>query len=212
MHDMSRPKDYPMGHARQRDVPAGDGPCTHPQHPARAVKCCHCSKRFRRRGHESGVATCPLCGARAVLLIEDALQAGRAALEEGVIPGGGIAVLRCLPALDKLRETPPGDQRIGPDIVSRALRSPIRQIARTVGKEDSLVLNKVLSSDTANFGYNALTGEYGNFVAMGVIVSTKVERVVLQNSSSIAAILLATEVVVCETKKDEDKRPLRRSA
>ncbi len=145
-------------------------------------------------------------------LIEDALQASRAAFEEGVLPGGGVAVLRCLPVLDKIRETLTGDQKIGADIVGRALRSPIKQIAKNAGQDGSLVLNKVLSSDSASFGYNALTGEYGDLVAMGVIVPTKLERVALQNASSIAALLLTTDAVVCEIKEKENKRPLRRSA
>ena len=136
-------------------------------------------------------------------LIEDALQACRAALEEGVLPGGGVAVLRCLPALDKMRETLIGDQRIGSDIVSRALRSPIKQIAKNAGQDGSIVLNKVLSSDSASFGYNALTDKYGDLVAMGVIVPTKVERVALQNASSVAALLLTTDAVVCEMKADD---------
>ena len=145
-------------------------------------------------------------------LIEDALQACRAALEEGVLPGGGVAVLRCLPALDKMRETLIGDQRIAPDIVSRALRSPIKQIANNAGQDGSIVLNKVLSSDSASFGYNALTDKYGDLVAMGVIVPTKVERVALQNASSVAALLLTTDAVVCEMKADDSRRPSRSSA
>lgn len=145
-------------------------------------------------------------------LVEDALQACRAALEEGVLPGGGVAVLRCLPALDKLRDTLAGDQRVGADIVGRALRRSITQIARNAGQDGSIVLDKVLSSGGASFGYNALTGEYGDLMAMGVIVPTKVERVALQNASSIAALLLTTDAVVCEIKKDESKRLLRRSA
>ena len=145
-------------------------------------------------------------------LIEDALQACRAALEEGVLPGGGVAVLRCLPALDKLRKTLIGDQRIGSDIVSRALRSPIKQIANNAGQDGSIVLNKVLSSDSAGFGYNALTDKYGDLVAMGVIVPTKVERVALQNASSVAALLLTTDAVVCEMKADDSRRPSRSSA
>ncbi|MGB2985349.1 MAG: chaperonin GroEL, partial [Phycisphaerae bacterium] len=145
-------------------------------------------------------------------LIEDALQACRAALEEGVLPGGGVAVLRCLPALDKVRETLTGDQRIGVDIVGRAIRSPIKQIAKNAGQDGSIVLIEVLSSDSPSFGYNALTGEYGDLVAMGVIVPTKVERVALQNASSVAALLLTTDAVVCEMKTDDSRRPSRRSA
>jgi chaperonin GroEL len=121
-------------------------------------------------------------------------------------------VLRCLPALDKMRETLIGDQRIGSDIVSRALRSPIKQIANNAGQDGSIVLNKVLSSDSAGFGYNALTDKYGDLVAMGVIVPTKVERVALQNASSVAALLLTTDAVVCEMKADDSRRPSRSSA
>ena len=121
-------------------------------------------------------------------------------------------MLRCLPALDKMRETLIGDQRIGSDIVSRALRSPIKQIANNAGQDGSIVLNKVLSSDSASFGYNALTDKYGDLVAMGVIVPTKVERVALQNASSVAALLLTTDAVVCEMKADDSRRPSRSSA
>lgn len=129
-----------------------------------------------------------------------------------MLPGGGVAVLRCLPALDKVRETLTGDQRIGVDIVGRAIRSPIKQIAKNAGQDGSIVLNEVLSSDSPSFGYNALTGEYGDLVAMGVIVPTKVERVALQNASSVAALLLTTDAVVCEMKTDDSRRPSRRSA
>ena len=105
-----------------------------------------------------------------------------------------------------------GDQRIGSDIVSRALRSPIKQIAKNAGHDGSIVLNKVLSSDSASFGYNALTDKYGDLVAMGVIVPTKVERVALQNASSVAALLLTTDAVICEIKKGESQDPSRRSS
>ncbi|RMH27768.1 MAG: chaperonin GroEL [Planctomycetota bacterium] len=132
--------------------------------------------------------------------VEDALHACRAAVEEGILPGGGTAVLRARRALDKLRKKVSGDERIGVDIVARAVSAPIKQIAANCGLDGSVIAAKVEESDDNNFGYNALTHEYGDLVAMGVIVPTKVERVALQNAASIAGLLLTTEAAIVEIK------------
>jgi chaperonin GroEL len=134
-------------------------------------------------------------------LVEDAMHACRAAVEEGILPGGGVAPVRCLPALDSLAETLTGDQRTGVDILRRALNAPIRQIVENAGVDGSVVFQKVVEAQNRNYGYNALTGEYGDMVKMGVIVPTKVERVGLQNAASIASLLLTTDVVVSEIKE-----------
>jgi len=138
-------------------------------------------------------------------LVEDAMHACRAAVEEGVLPGGGVAPLRCLGALDSLAKKLKGDQKTGVDIVRRALTAPIKQIAANGGLDGSIVCQKVMEASDRNFGYNALTGEYGDMVKMGVIVPTKVERVALQNAASIASLLLTTDAIVSEIK--EDKKP-----
>jgi len=128
--------------------------------------------------------------------VEDALHACRAAVEEGILPGGGVAALRALPVLDKIKTV--GDEKVGVDIVKRALVAPIKQIAKNAGLDGSIVAQKVMESNDKNFGYNALTKEYGNMIEFGVIVPTKVERVALQNGASIASLLLTTDAVVSE--------------
>jgi chaperonin GroEL len=133
--------------------------------------------------------------------VEDALHACRAAVEEGILPGGGVAVIRARKALDKIKKTASGDERIGIDIVHRAVSAPIKQIAANGGLDGSLIANKVEESGETNFGYNALTHEYGDLVKMGVIVPTKVERIALQNAASIAALLLTTEAAIVEIKE-----------
>ncbi len=133
--------------------------------------------------------------------VEDALHACRAAVEEGILPGGGVAVLRARKALDKVRKNASGDEKIGIDIVHRAVYAPIKQIAANSGLDGSLIANKVEESDAANYGYNALTHEYGDLVKMGVIVPTKVERIALQNAASVAGLLLTTEAAIVEIKE-----------
>ena len=128
--------------------------------------------------------------------VEDALHACRAAVEEGILPGGGVAVLRALKVLDKVKAA--GDEKTGVDIVRRALSAPIKQIAENSGLEGAIVAAKVMESTEINFGYNALTGKYGDLVADGVIVPTKVERTALQNAASVAGLLLTTEAIVSE--------------
>jgi chaperonin GroEL len=137
--------------------------------------------------------------------VEDALHACRAAVEEGILPGGGVAVIRAAARVfGKLREnTPSEDQRIGIDIVRRAIEAPIKQIAENAGVDGGVVSQKVKESKDVNFGYNALTHEYGDLIKMGVIVPTKVERSALQNAASIASLLLTTDAVVSEIKEDK---------
>ena len=132
--------------------------------------------------------------------VEDALHACRAAVEEGILPGGGTAILRARRGLDKLRKSLQGDERIGVDIVHRAVSAPIKQIAANCGLDGSVIAAKVEENAEVNFGYNALTHEYGDLVKMGVIVPTKVERVALQNAASIAGLLLTTEAAIVELK------------
>jgi chaperonin GroEL len=137
--------------------------------------------------------------------VEDALHATRAAVEEGIVPGGGVALLR---AQTKLREFQTGDadEQIGVQILTRALEEPIRQIAQNAGAEGSIVVERVRSDKNPNFGYNAQTDEYEDLVEAGVIDPTKVTRTALQNAASIASLLLTTEAVVVE-KPEENKAP-----
>jgi chaperonin GroEL len=133
--------------------------------------------------------------------LEDALHATRAAVEEGVVAGGGVALLRAQAALDKVKGS--ADERIGVDIVRRALEEPLRIIAQNAGMEGSIVLAKVKESKEKNFGYNAQTDTYEDLVKSGVIDPTKVTRTALQNAASIAGLLLTTECVVVERKEEK---------
>jgi chaperonin GroEL len=138
-------------------------------------------------------------------LVEDALHATRAAVEEGIVPGGGVALLRAQAALDKMK-LDREDEQIGVGILRRALEHPIRQIALNAGAEGSIVVEKVREEKNANFGYNAQTDNYEDLVEAGVIDPTKVVRSALQNAASIAGLLLTTEAVVVE-KPEEEKMP-----
>jgi chaperonin GroEL len=135
-------------------------------------------------------------------LVEDALHATRAAVEEGIVPGGGVALLRSQKALEKLK-LDREDEQIGVAILSRALEHPIRQIAVNSGAEGSIVVEKVRAKKDVNYGYNALTDVYEDLVEAGVIDPTKVVRTALQNAASIAGLLLTTEAVVVEKPQDE---------
>ena len=137
--------------------------------------------------------------------VEDALHACRAAVEEGILPGGGVAILRARKALDKVTKKTTGDTRVGVDIIRRAVAAPIKQIAQNCGLDGSVIASKVEESDKASFGFNALTHEYGDLVQMGVIVPTKVERVALQNAASIAGLLLTTDAAIVEKKDKASK-------
>ncbi|HWN19848.1 MAG TPA: chaperonin GroEL [Gemmatimonadales bacterium] len=133
--------------------------------------------------------------------VEDALHATRAAVEEGIVPGGGVALIRAQSALDKIKGTE--DEKIGVEIVRRALEEPIRMIAQNAGAEGSIVVARVKESKEKNFGYNAATDVYEDLVKAGVIDPTKVTRTALQNAASIAGLLLTTECVVVEKKEDK---------
>jgi chaperonin GroEL len=130
--------------------------------------------------------------------VEDALHATRAAVEEGIVPGGGVALVRAIPAVDKLIATLEGDEKIGAQIVRRSLEEPLRQIVANAGEEGAVVVAKILESKEQHFGYNALTGKFEDLVKAGVIDPTKVTRTALQNAASIAGLLLTTEALVVE--------------
>jgi len=133
--------------------------------------------------------------------VEDAMHATRAAVEEGIVPGGGTALLRCLPALEKLKLHE--DEAIGVNIVKRALEEPLRQIALNAGHEGALVVGRVCESKDENFGFNAETGEFGDLVKAGVIDPAKVTRLALQNAASIVSLMLTTEVLIADAKGEE---------
>ncbi len=135
--------------------------------------------------------------------VEDAMHATRAAVEEGIVPGGGTALLRCLPALEKLKLH--DDEAIGVNLVKRALEEPTRQIAQNAGREGAVVVGRVRESKDENFGFNAETGEFVDMVKAGVIDPAKVTRLALQNAASIAALMLTTEVLVADVKGDEKR-------
>jgi chaperonin GroEL len=135
--------------------------------------------------------------------VEDAMHATRAAVEEGIVPGGGVALLRCIPALDKLKAD--GDEATGIGIVKRALEEPLRQIAHNAGYEGAVVIGKVRESKEDNFGFNAENDEYGDMVKMGVIDPAKVTRLALQNAASIAGLMLTTEALVADIREDDKK-------
>jgi len=137
--------------------------------------------------------------------LEDALHATRAAVEEGVVPGGGVALVRVQKTLDKLTGANE-DQNVGIRILSRAIEEPLRQIVQNAGEDGSVVLAKVREGK-GSFGYNAATGEYGDMIEMGILDPTKVTRLALQNAASVAGLLLTTEVMVAEAPKEEHDHP-----
>jgi chaperonin GroEL len=132
--------------------------------------------------------------------VDDALNATRAAVEEGIVPGGGVALLRALEAIESLRAGNE-DQKVGINIVRRALQAPLRQIAENAGEDGAVVVGKILDKKEYNFGYNAATGEYGNLVKEGVIDPAKVVRTALQDAASVAGLLITTEAMVAEIPK-----------
>ncbi len=137
--------------------------------------------------------------------LEDALHATRAAVEEGVVPGGGVALVRAQKALEKLTGINE-DQNVGIRILSRSIEEPLRQIVQNAGEDGSVVLAKVRES-RGSHGYNAATGEYGDLIEMGILDPTKVTRLALQNAASVAGLLLTTEVMVAEAPKEEHDHP-----
>ncbi len=137
---------------------------------------------------------------------EDALNTTKAAVEEGIVPGGGVALIRCLPALDKVQAE--GDEAVGVHIVRRALEEPLRQLAENAGMEGSLVVERVKEAKEKNFGLDVLKGEFTDLVKAGVVDATKVTRLALQNAASVAGMLLTTEALVVEKKeKKKEKTP-----
>jgi chaperonin GroEL len=135
--------------------------------------------------------------------VEDALHATRAAVEEGVVPGGGVAFIRAKKATDNLKGAN-DDQQVGINILRRALEEPLRQIVINAGEDGSVILNKV-ADGKGNFGYNAASGDFGDMVSMGIIDPTKVARCALQNAASVAGLLLTTEAMVTEAPKKDEK-------
>jgi chaperonin GroEL len=138
--------------------------------------------------------------------VEDALHATRAAVEEGVVPGGGVALIRARKGIEKL-EGANDDQNVGLNILRRAVEEPLRQIVANAGGDASVVLNAV-ASGKGNYGYDAATGEYGDMVALGIIDPTKVTRLALQNATSVAGLLLTTEAMIAELPKEEPAAPM----
>ena len=138
--------------------------------------------------------------------VEDALHATKAAVEEGIVPGGGTAYLRCIKALDTIKDVP-AEQKVGLDIIRRALEEPIRQIVNNAGGEASVVVGKVREDKNVNAGYNAATEEYVDMIKAGIIDPTKVSRTALQNAASVAALMLTTEVMVTDIP-EEKKEPM----
>ncbi len=140
--------------------------------------------------------------------VDDALHATRAAVEEGIVPGGGVALLRAVKALDAL-EADNEDQKVGISIVRKALQAPARQIFNNAGEDGSVVAGKILESNKYNFGYNAQSGEYADLVAAGVVDPTKVVRCALQDAASVAGLLITTEAMVADKpKKDAPAMPM----
>lgn len=137
------------------------------------------------------------------LRIEDALNATRAAVQEGIVPGGGIALIAAIPAIKNLVETLDGDEKTGANIILRAIEEPLKQIAKNAGLDGAVILNEVLKANDKNFGFNALTNEYTDMVASGIIDPTKVTRSALENAASVASVFLTTESIVADIPKPE---------
>lgn len=136
--------------------------------------------------------------------VEDAMHATRAAVEEGIVPGGGVALIRTIPAVDALIKTLDGDEKIGASIIRRAIEEPLRTIVGNAGEEGAVVIGKIRESQDSNFGYNAGTGEYEDLVKAGVIDPTKVTRTALQNAASISGLLLTTEAIIAEIPEKKE--------
>jgi chaperonin GroEL len=132
------------------------------------------------------------------------MHATRAAVEEGIVPGGGVALIRTLPTVDALIKTLEGDEKIGASIIRRAIEEPLRIIAANAGEEGSVVIATIRANKDTNFGYNAGTGVYEDLVAAGVIDPTKVTRTALQNAASISGLLLTTEAIIAEIPEKKE--------
>src|SRR5437762_1948542 len=135
--------------------------------------------------------------------VEDAMHATRAAVEDGIVPGGGVALVRCIAAVEELAKTLGSEEAIGAQIVKRALEEPLRQIVGNSGEEGAIVIGKIRESKDSNFGYNAQTGKFEDLVKAGVIDPTKVTRTALQNAGSIAGLMLTTEALVSELPEEK---------
>ena len=138
--------------------------------------------------------------------VDDALHATRAAVEEGILPGGGVALLRATKVLDGVK-TANADQKAGVDIIRRAIQVPVRQIVQNAGEDGSLVVGKLLEKDTYSWGFNAATGEYQDLVQAGVIDPAKVVRTALQDAASVASLLITTEALVADKPKKAEATP-----
>ena len=137
------------------------------------------------------------------LRIEDALNATKAAVQEGIVPGGGIALISTISAINDYAETLKGDEKTGAQIVLKAVEAPLKQIAKNAGLDGAVILNEVLKADKPNFGFNALTNEYVDMVESGIIDPTKVTRSALENAASVAGVFLTTETVVADIEEPE---------
>ncbi len=138
--------------------------------------------------------------------VDDALHATRAAVEEGILPGGGVALLRSVDALKRVK-TENEDQKHGVEIVRKAIQAPARQIAINAGADGSVVVGKIMDKDQYSYGYDAQAGEYGNLVTKGVIDPTKVVRSAIQGAASVAGLLITTEAMVAELPKKQGAAP-----
>jgi chaperonin GroEL len=138
--------------------------------------------------------------------VDDAMHATRAAVEEGILPGGGVALLRSVEALKRIK-TENEDQKHGVDIVRKAIQAPARQIASNAGADGSVVVGKIMEKDQYSYGYDAQAGEYGNLVTKGIIDPTKVVRAAIQNAASVAGLLITTEAMVAEIPKKQSAAP-----
>jgi chaperonin GroEL len=136
--------------------------------------------------------------------VEDALHATRAAAEEGIVPGGGVAFLRAIPAVEAAKSKARGDEKVGFDIILSALRAPTRQIVENAGEDGSVVVDDILQKEGA-YGYNAASGEYGDMFKLGIVDPAKVARSALQNAASVAGLLLTTDVLVTELKEESEQ-------
>ena len=140
------------------------------------------------------------------LRIEDAIEATKSATQEGIVCGGGIALLNCIPVVEKLITTLNGDEKTGAEIVLKSLTSPLKMITQNAGVDGSIIIEKILSTKEKNYGYNALTNEFVNMIESGIIDPTKVTRSALENASSVASTLLTTEVLVCDIEEKMDTK------
>ena len=141
------------------------------------------------------------------LRIEDALSATKAAVEEGIVAGGGVALLNAIPAVAALAENVQGDEKTGVNIVLKSLEAPIRQIAFNAGIEGSIIIDKIVNSGKVNYGFNAYTEEYTDMIDAGIVDPTKVTRSALENAASVASMVLTTESLVADIKEETPAMP-----